>query len=139
MIGPGMLGFAGATSVLPRTGKYLAQLHGNETEHTLIGASSSRRIGCEMKISRALVQRNLISCSRSCTCLPGLLPRTSNSLSIIESKSTSFSLAIVATKRGQMRVRRGCGRGGRKKASACPSPSPPVSAALFSSCCCKGV
>jgi hypothetical protein len=32
---------------------------------TLIGASSSRRIGWEMKISRALVQRYLISASRS--------------------------------------------------------------------------
>ena len=58
---------------------------------TFIGASSSSRIGCEMKISRALVQRNRISVSRSWTCLPGLLPRTSSSLSMIESKSTSFS------------------------------------------------
>jgi len=29
-----------------------------------------------MKISRAFVQRNLISYSASCTCFPGRLPRT---------------------------------------------------------------
>ena len=32
---------------------------------TLIGASSSKRMGWEMKISRALVQRYLISVSKS--------------------------------------------------------------------------
>lgn len=42
----------------------------------LIGASSSRRIGWLMKMSRDLVQRYRISCSASCTCFPGLLPRT---------------------------------------------------------------
>lgn len=56
---------------------------------TLIGASSSSRIGWEMNISRALVQRYRISASSSWTCLPGRLPRTSRSRSIIESKSTS--------------------------------------------------
>lgn len=56
---------------------------------TLIGASSSSRMGWEMKISRALVQRYRISASSSWTCLPGRLPRTSRSRSIIESKSTS--------------------------------------------------
>jgi hypothetical protein len=62
---------------------------------TFMGASSSRRMGCEMKISRALVQRYRISVSNNCTCLPGLLPRTSNSLSMMESKSTSFSAIAV--------------------------------------------
>jgi hypothetical protein len=57
---------------------------------TFIGASSSNRIGWEMKISRALVQRYRISASSSWTCLPGLLPRTSSRRSIMESKSTSF-------------------------------------------------
>lgn len=42
----------------------------------LMGASSSSRIGWLMKISRALVHRNLISYSSSWTCLPGRLPRT---------------------------------------------------------------
>lgn len=62
---------------------------------TFMGASSSRRMGCEMKISRALVQRYLISVSNSWTCLPGRLPRTSNNLSMIESRSTSFSAIAV--------------------------------------------
>lgn len=63
---------------------------------TLMGASSSSRMGCEMKISRALVQRYLISVSSSCTCLPGRLPLTSRSRSMMESRSTSFS-AIAGT------------------------------------------
>lgn len=42
----------------------------------LIGASSSSRMGWLIKISRAFVQRNLISYSCSCTCLPGRFPRT---------------------------------------------------------------
>ena len=62
---------------------------------TFMGASSSRRMGWEMKISRALVHRYLISVSNSCTCLPGLLPRTSKSLSMMESRSTSFSAIAV--------------------------------------------
>ena len=41
-----------------------------------MGASSSSRIGWFMKISRAFVQRCLISYSCSCTGLPGRLPRT---------------------------------------------------------------
>lgn len=61
---------------------------------TLIGASSSRRMGCEMKISRALVQRYRISASRSWTCLPGLLPRTSRRRSITLSRSISCWSAI---------------------------------------------
>jgi hypothetical protein len=65
---------------------------------TLIGASSSSRMGCEMKISRALVHRKRISVSSSWTCLPGLLPLTSRSLSMIESRSTSVS-AIAGTGR----------------------------------------
>lgn len=58
---------------------------------TLMGASSSSRMGCEMKISRALVQRKRISDSSNCTCLPGRLPLTSKRRSMIESKSTSWS------------------------------------------------
>ena len=42
----------------------------------LMGASSSNRMGWFMKISRAFVQRYLISYSCSCTGLPGRLPRT---------------------------------------------------------------
>lgn len=49
---------------------------GKNGPQILMGASSSRRIGWLMKISRALVQRNLISYSCSWTCLPGRLPRT---------------------------------------------------------------
>src|SRR5271154_6637060 len=44
--------------------------------HILRGASSSRRMGWLMKISRAFVQRNRISYSASWTCFPGRLPRT---------------------------------------------------------------
>jgi len=62
---------------------------------TLIGASSSRRMGCEMKISRDFVHRYLISVSSSCTCLPGLLPRTSRRRSMMLSRSTSFWSAMI--------------------------------------------
>jgi len=72
---------------------------------TFMGASSSSRMGCEMKISRALVHRKRISVSKSCTCLPGLLPRTSKSRSMMESKSTSCS-AIAGCATG---VGMGCG------------------------------
>jgi hypothetical protein len=44
--------------------------------HIFRGASSSRRMGWLMNISRAFVQRNRISYSASWTCLPGRLPRT---------------------------------------------------------------
>lgn len=44
--------------------------------HILIGASSSSRMGWLIKTSRLFVHRKRISCSASCTCLPGLLPRT---------------------------------------------------------------
>jgi len=40
------------------------------------GASNSSKIGCERKISRALMQRTRISFSVICTVLPGLQPRT---------------------------------------------------------------
>lgn len=42
----------------------------------LMGASNSNRIGWFMKISRAFVQRYLISYSCNCTGLPGRFPRT---------------------------------------------------------------
>lgn len=61
------------------------------TVQTFIGASSSSRMGCEMKISRALVHRYRISVSSNCTCLPGRLPLTSRRRSMMESRSTSFS------------------------------------------------
>lgn len=61
---------------------------------TLMGASSSKRMGWEMKISRALVQRKRISDSKSCTCLPGRLPLTSRRRSMMESKSTSWSAMV---------------------------------------------
>jgi hypothetical protein len=78
---------------------------------TFMGASSSRRMGCEMKISRALVQRYRISVSNNCTCLPGLLPRTSSSLSMMESKSTSFSAIAVTCYWLGCGDGRACGRG----------------------------
>ena len=79
--------------------------------HILRGASSSRRMGWLMKISRAFVQRNRISYSASWTCFPGRFPRTrarlemhfvcrwkrglpSNSRSITESRSGSLGSAI---------------------------------------------
>lgn len=82
---------------------------------TFMGASSSSRMGCEMKISRALVHRYLISVSNSCTCLPGLLPRTSNSLSMIESRSISVSAIAVA------RYWLGCGNGKKACGRGCAS------------------
>jgi hypothetical protein len=62
----------------------------------LMGASSSSRMGWEMKISRAFMQRLRISWAPSWTCLPGRLPRTSKSLSIMLSTSMSpiFFLAL---------------------------------------------
>ena len=62
---------------------------------TLMGASSSSNIGWEMKISRAFVHKYRISASNSCTCFPGLLPRTSRRRSMTESKSTSFWSAMI--------------------------------------------
>jgi hypothetical protein len=73
--------------------------------HIFRGASSSRRMGWLMKISRAFVQRNRISYSASWTCLPGRLPRTgvsclgvegvpSSNRSITESRSGSVCSAI---------------------------------------------
>lgn len=54
-----------------------------------MGASSSSKMGCEMKISRAFMHRPRISVSKSCTCLPGRLPRTSSRRVIILSTSRS--------------------------------------------------
>lgn len=71
---------------------------------TFMGASSSRRIGCEMKISRALVHRKRISASSNCTCLPGLLPLTSSKRSMMESKSTSFWSAIACAANQDARI-----------------------------------
>jgi hypothetical protein len=48
----------------------------HDAPHILIGASSSSKMGWLMNISRALVQRYLISYSWSWTGLPGRLPRT---------------------------------------------------------------
>lgn len=53
-----------------------------------MGASSSRRLGWLMKISRDAAQSCLISDSVSCTNFPGFEDRTSISLSIILSKTT---------------------------------------------------
>jgi hypothetical protein len=38
----------------------------------LIGASNSKRFGCDMQISFAMRQMARISFSASCTCFPGL-------------------------------------------------------------------
>ena len=74
---------------------YVWTVHVIAIRHTLIGASSSSRMGWEMKISRALVQRYRISVSSSWTCLPGRLPRTSRRRSMMESRSTSFWSAMA--------------------------------------------
>jgi hypothetical protein len=65
--------------------------------HILIGAASSNSIGCDMKISRAFRHKPRISCSASCTCFPGRLPRTSSSLAIILSRSKSCAFAAIFT------------------------------------------
>lgn len=52
------------------------QIDQTDSPHIFIGASSSSSIGWLMKISRAFVQRCLISYSASWTGFPGRLPRT---------------------------------------------------------------
>lgn len=62
----------------------------------LMGASSSRRLGCCRKISLDFKQSLLISDSDSCTCFPGL-PLTSSNRLIISSSATEsiwFSLLL---------------------------------------------
>src|ERR1044072_1528640 len=54
--------------------------------HILIGASSSKSIGCFKKISLETTQSFLISASESCTCFPGL-PLTSSNLLMIASRT----------------------------------------------------
>lgn len=54
-----------------------------------IGASSSSRLGCDMKISFAVTHSSLISGSDSCTCFPGRPFRTSSRRSIISSMAGS--------------------------------------------------
>lgn len=51
-----------------------------------MGASSSSRLGCCIKISFDCKQRRLISASDSCTCFPGL-PLTSSNRFIISSSA----------------------------------------------------
>lgn len=65
---------------------------------TLRGASSSRRMGWLTKISRAAMQRPLISASVRLTCLPGLEALTSRSLSrsLSTSISVGFGVGLVA-------------------------------------------
>ena len=63
-------------------------LQPNQTMHLpqiLMGASSSSRLGCCIKISFDSRHNRLISCSVSCTCLPGRPFLTSKSRSIISS------------------------------------------------------
>lgn len=59
----------------------------------LMGASSSRRMGCLMKMERAFEHRYRISCSSRSTCWPGLEPRTSSRRSMMLSTSTCCSMA----------------------------------------------
>ena len=66
----------------------------DQKKRTLIGASSSSRMGWLMKISRDLVHSQRISCSCSWTCLPGRLPRTSNSRAMMSSRFTSSSAMV---------------------------------------------
>ena len=63
--------------------------------HILRGASSSRRIGCWMKISLHLWQRPLISPSRRLTCLGILELRTDSSFSIMLSTFISILRYII--------------------------------------------
>lgn len=51
----------------------------------LMGASSSSRLGWDMKVSLAVKHSSLISFSESCTCLPGLPFRTSSRRSMMSS------------------------------------------------------
>ena len=73
----------------------------------LMGASSSRRIGCVIKISRAFVQRYLISYSWSCTGLPGRFPRTVN-----EGWVSVFKWRTVTAIRKKCQRKRFTGTGG---------------------------
>lgn len=71
-----------------------------------------------MKISLAFVHKYRISDSSSCTCFPGLLPLTSRSRSMTESKSTSFCSAMVRLPRagqGEEEGRRPDRAGGRRE------------------------
>ncbi|EHA8591585.1 hypothetical protein COCNU_scaffold084446G000010 [Cocos nucifera] len=52
-----------------------------------MGASSSRRLGCCIKISLDTRHSCRISASESCTCFPGLLPLTSRSRCMIPSNT----------------------------------------------------
>lgn len=61
------------------------------TPQILMGASSSRRLGCWRKISLETVQSWRISLSMSCTCFPAFTCLYSNSL-LIMSSSTADSI-----------------------------------------------
>ena len=69
----------------------------------LIGASNSSKTGWLMKISRAFMQSARTSFSAKFTCFPGLLPRTSSSLSITLSISRSGA-AMLQTQAGKARA-----------------------------------
>lgn len=63
----------------------------------LMGASSSRRLGWLIKISRDATQSCLISDSVSCTSFPGFEDRTSISFSIILSNTTGSISSLPPT------------------------------------------
>lgn len=82
--------------------------HSKDEPQILMGASSSNKIGWFMKISRAFVQRYLISYSCSCTGLPGRLPRT-----VIKKRKKTDAHQYCCSKtraRSGMRMRRDCSR-----------------------------
>lgn len=60
-----------------------------------MGASSSSKTGCWLKISLDLMQSQRISFSVKFTCLPGLAPLTESNCSIMLSTSMSFKSAIL--------------------------------------------
>lgn len=64
-----------------------------DAPHIFIGASSSRRLGCDMKTSLAARHSFRISPSASCTCFPGLPFRTSNSR-LMRSSITASSCSL---------------------------------------------
>src|SRR5690606_31426747 len=80
--------------------------HKTETTHAqtkhkvspqiLIGASSSNKTGCDMKISLALVQSILISPSATASSCPGAAPLRESSCSIAASPSSSRLMGVSA-------------------------------------------
>lgn len=81
------------------------QVGSAEVPQILMGASSSRRFGCCIKISLETTQSWRISDSDSCTCLPGLLPLTSRSRFMTSSRiAASISPLSLSLSRNLTRI-----------------------------------